>query len=89
MIDLVLDQGRVVNPCSVLDEASSCLVEGSVVNCEPSFWLLVDLIHDLEDRAFFQEIVADLALQVSEDLEELEAVHLWASHQLLQGVSQG
>lgn len=58
------------------------------MNCEPCLRLFIDLIHDLEDGAFFQEIVADLALQVSQDLEEFKAVHLWASHQLLQGIGQ-
>jgi len=88
VIDLVLDQGRMVNPCSMLHEASSGLVERSIMNCEPCLRLFIDLIHDLEDGAFFQEIVADLALQVSQDLEEFKAVHLWASHQLLQGIGQ-
>ncbi len=86
MIDLVLDQGRMMNPGSMLYKAGPCFVERSIMNSEPSLWLFIDLIHDLEDGSFFQEIVADLALQISKHFEELKAIHLRASHQFLQGI---
>jgi hypothetical protein len=86
VVDLVLDQGGVMHPGSVLDKASSRLVQRGVVNSKPGLGLFVHLIHDLEDGAFLQEVVADLALEISKDFEEFKAIHLRASHEFLQGV---
>lgn len=77
-----------MNPGSMFDKACSCFIKRSIVNSKPSLWLFIDLIHDLEDRSFFQEFVADFALQISKNLEKFKAIHLRASHKFLQGISQ-
>ena len=89
VVDLVLNQGRVMNPGSMFDKASSCLIERSIMDSEPSLWLFIDLVHDLEDRSFFQEIVADFALKITKNLEEFKTIHLRASHEFFQGIGQG
>lgn len=40
------------------------------MNSKPSLGLFVHLVHNLKDGAFFQEIIANFALQISQHLEE-------------------
>ena len=78
----------VVDPESLFEEGDLGLVEGGVVDSEPAGFVGGGLVDNLEEGAPLEELVADAALDLAQDLEELEVVDVGRPCQLLEGVGE-
>lgn len=88
IVNLVILHFLSVGPHSSLDEPNLRLLVQLMLNLEPNIALVVDLVHEFDQRAHLEQFVAHLVLNVGQEVEEVISVYFRVAEDVPEDVSE-
>ena len=85
----ILLQIRSESPKSSFDESDLHILVGFKLDCKPNIALVIQFVDKFDQRTTFDELIAHLILDVSEEMEEIVDIDLFIPQNVPERASQG